>query len=245
MPLNEPGRLAGRSPACDDGCMYLCLFDVDGTLVNTGGAGQAAMEAALRREFGAGGAAHGVSAAGRTDRAIIRDLLAFYGLPVDETTIRRVAAAYLQELPEALRARSGQVLPGVVDLLKRLSAREDVLLGLLTGNFREGARLKLEHYAIAHHFSGGGFGDEHLHRDDVAREAWHEFRRRTDGRLSRHRVWVIGDTPSDVACGRAIGARVLAVATGIFGMDELSRSRPDLLLADFTSAESLLELLTG
>ena len=116
-------------------------------------------------------------------------------------------------------------------------------MGLLTGNFQVGAQLKLEFYKLDHHFEFGSFGDRHLDRNDVAREALKEARKRYDGTVDPDRVWVIGDTPADVRCGRAIGAQVIAVATGIYSLDELEATKPDCLFADFADPEPLLRLL--
>jgi phosphoglycolate phosphatase-like HAD superfamily hydrolase len=225
--------------------MHICFFDIDGTLLNTGGAGQAAVESALETEFGVSGPIDRISMAGRTDRAIALDVLAFYGIEEGPDVWQRFRAAYFRELPKSLARRDGLVLPGVVQLLELLSRREDVLVALLTGNFREGARLKLQHYGLHEHFEFGGFGDDHAHRDDVAREALHAARRYCNGviPLDLNRTWVIGDTPADVQCGRAIGAKVVAVATGSFTADELQPSRPDHLFDDFSDPGPFLALL--
>lgn len=224
--------------------MYVCLFDIDGTLLNTGGAGQAAMEAALAGEFAAGQPVDGIPTAGRTDRAIARDLFRHFGISHDEEALERFLCAYLRELPAHLASHDGSVLPGVPALLDELSARDDVLLGLLTGNFRQGAQLKLEYYGLLHHFRFGGYGDRHFDRNDVAREAMAELRRHYDGEVHLDRVWVIGDTPADVACARAIGARVVAVATGVYSAAELDASAPDHLLPDFSDPSPLLDALS-
>ncbi len=220
--------------------MNVLLFDIDGTLIDAGGAGQAAMEDALAEEFGVRGPVTGIHTAGRTDRAIAMDLFDFHKVEVNDTHWSRYTRSYFRLLPDSLRTRSGVVLPGVVALLDRLRQRDDVLLGLLTGNFAEGAQLKLAHYGLADHFQLGGFGDHHLDRDDVAREAFRAVRTRHP-ELEPHRVWVIGDTPSDVKCGRAIGAKVLAVGTGIFSVTELEPHRPDVLLPNLSEPESWLQ----
>lgn len=223
--------------------MHICLFDIDGTLLNTGGAGQAAMEAALRSEFGITWPAAGIPMAGRTDRAIMVDLLKHFGLSADAETWNAARAGYLHHLPRTLDDRAGSVLPGIVELLEALSARDDVSLGLLTGNFRDGARLKLEYYALHHHFEFGGYGDEHLHRDDVARQALDTANSHHNGPVELNRVWVIGDTPADIACARAIGANAVAVGTGLYPLEDLEAEKPDHLLADFADPEPLWSLL--
>ncbi len=225
--------------------MHVCLFDIDGTLLNTGGAGAAAMEAAIRQEFGSTRPVSGVPFAGRTDRAITADIFAFYGIDLTDAAREAFIAAYLRRLPAELDGRPGLILPGVAELLARLHGRDDVTLGLLTGNLLEGARTKLAYYGLAEHFdfAVGGFGDSHLDRDDVARAAWAAVRERhRPVDLSLERVWVIGDTPADVRCGRAIGAKVLAVATGHYARAELEAAAPDELADDFSDAESILSL---
>jgi phosphoglycolate phosphatase-like HAD superfamily hydrolase len=221
--------------------MHVCLFDIDGTLISSGGAGKAALEAALASEFGVGRISDELSLSGRTDRAILRDLFRLHVLDETPENVRRLSAAYLRHLPACLHRKRGQVLPGIVALLECLGDRDDLAVGLLTGNIRAGARVKLEHFGLFDHFAFGGFGDEHLDRDDVAREALAAVRQHCDGAVAPERVWVIGDTPLDVRCARAIGARAVAVATGWHDRDELAGCDPDLLLDDLADPAPLLE----
>lgn len=223
---------------------YVCLFDIDGTLLNTGGAGQRAMERALQSAFGLTNLDHDIPAAGRTDRAITSDLFAHHRLETTPAAWERFFSAYVRHLPETLAELDGRVLPGIAELLEALAARGDVALGLLTGNFAEGARLKLMHYRLEHHFRFGGYGDEHFDRDDVARAALAEACRFLDRDLSPEHLWVIGDTPSDVKCARAIGAHAVAVATGMFSYDELEATGPDHLFRDFGEPDELLARLS-
>ncbi len=222
--------------------MHFCFFDIDGTLLNTGGAGQAAMEDALASEFGITVPTEGVSTAGRTDRAITVELMQYHGLEDRDETWKRFLRAYLNCLPICLEKYDGQILPGVPSLLDALSDRNDVVIGLLTGNFEVGARLKLEYYDLQHHFEFGSFGDRHLDRNDVAREALDEAHKRYKGMVASDRLWVVGDTPADVRCGRAIDAQVVAVSTGMYSIDQLEAAEPDHLFADFSHPEPLLRL---
>ena len=224
--------------------MHVCLFDIDGTLLNTGGAGQAAMEAALQSEFKANRSVEGVYTVGRTDRAILDDLFAQHGIEHNETTWRRFLDAYLEHLPQYLAKLEGRVLPGIHTLLKLLTERDDVAVGLLTGNYRESARIKLEYYELFDHFEFGGFGDVQLKRDDVAREAMQEVQRHLNGSVPMERVWIIGDTPADVRCGRAVGVNVVAVGTGVFSREDLEPTPPDYYFDDFSNPQSLLSLLS-
>jgi phosphoglycolate phosphatase-like HAD superfamily hydrolase len=218
----------------------VCLFDIDGTLLSSGGAGKHAMYAAIASEFGVANLDDGVPFAGRTDRAIARDLLDRHGLENSDSNFRRFVRAYLGHLPHSLATHPGRVLPGVAELLTTLRQRGDVAVGLLTGNLRDGATSKLRHYAIDHFFSFGGFGDHHLDRDDVARDALAEVARHVRPSLARDRIWVLGDTPLDVRCARAIGAKILAVCTGLHRRAELASERPDILLDDLSDAAAIL-----
>lgn len=222
--------------------MHVCLFDIDGTLLSSGGAGKAAMEAALASEFGVPADSRGVPYSGRTDRAITQDLFRCHGIEATEDNWRRFLDAYLGHLPGCLGRHQGRVLPGIADLLERLAAKSHVMMGLLTGNVRDGARLKLGHYGIDHHFRFGGFGDHHFDRNDVACEALAEANRFLEAAIHPERFWVIGDTPLDIRCARHIGARIVAVATGWHPMEELAAAAPDLLLNDLSDPTPLLAL---
>jgi phosphoglycolate phosphatase-like HAD superfamily hydrolase len=220
--------------------MHVCLFDIDGTIMASGGAGKAALEEAFLAEFSPASLIDGIEFSGRTDRAIARDFFRVHDVAETPENWERLRTAYLRRLPASLAARQGRVLPGITALLDQLSDTGDVIVGLLTGNLRAGARIKLSHHGLADRFSFGAFGDEHFDRDSVAREAWESIRLRLSDRAMCDRVWVIGDTTLDVACARAIGARAVAVATGSHTYDELAAASPDLLFADLSDARELL-----
>lgn len=223
--------------------MHVCLFDIDGTLISTGGAGKAALEAAMASVFGVCQSMENVQLSGRTDRAIIRDILALHGIDETSAVRERLMAGYLGHLPFCLARIKGQVLPGIAAFLEQLAEQDEVAVGLLTGNVRAGARLKLGHYQLSHHFPFGGFGDHHHNRDDVAREALREIQHRFDGTVPANRIWVIGDTPHDVQCARCIGACVAAVATGWHSLENLKACGPDVALMDLSDPAPLLALL--
>jgi phosphoglycolate phosphatase len=223
----------------------VCLFDIDGTLLTTGGAGQLAMERALATVFGLDHIRGEILAAGRTDRAITTDLFREHRITASPEDWQRFQREYLRFLPLTMQELNGRVLPGIAALLAALSARSDIAIGLLTGNFRAGAAIKLRHFAIDHHFGFGGYGDDHHERDDVARVALSDAVRHLRREVNPGCVWVLGDTPSDVKCARAIGANAVAVATGMFDHAELEATRPDLLFHDFTDATRLLDRVCG
>jgi phosphoglycolate phosphatase-like HAD superfamily hydrolase len=210
------------------------LFDIDGTLLNSAGAGRAALERGLEDEFGVSGVIDRLTLSGRTDTAIISDLCALANVPSTPENRARIHAAYLRHLPDCLASHQGRTLPGVEALLEALLARQDAAVGLLTGNVLAGARLKLGHFDLWRHFAFGGYGDKHHDRDDVAREALAAALGHVGRPLEPARVWVIGDTPHDVRCARAIGARAVAVTTGWHSREQLAACAPDLLLDDLS-----------
>jgi phosphoglycolate phosphatase-like HAD superfamily hydrolase len=142
-----------------------------------------------------------------------------------------------------LAAHKGQVLPGIGALLDCLQQHGKVAVGLLTGNVRDGARLKLGHYGLYHHFAFGGFGDHYFSREEVAREALTAVRKHLQIHVESEQIWVIGDTPLDVRCARSIGARAVGVATGWHSLEVLAAEQPDLLLADLSDPSRLLALV--
>ena len=222
--------------------MIACLFDIDGTLLASGGAGKAALESAFTESFGIALRVQ-IPYAGRTDRAIGRDLLRLHDIDASLENWERLLASYLARLPASLNHHQGRVLPGILALLSVLQTRGDIALGLLTGNVRAGARVKLGHYGLYEHFAFGGFGDHHFDRDDVAREALAAAKLHLGEQMTPERIWVIGDTPLDVRCARAIGAKVVAVATGLHTVEQLKEAAPDLALSDLANPAPFLELL--
>jgi phosphoglycolate phosphatase-like HAD superfamily hydrolase len=221
--------------------MNILFFDIDGTLIDSGGAGKLAMETAMHTEFGMSAPTEGVPYAGRTDRAIIADLLRYHALEASAGNVERLLRSYLGHLPQCLTQRHGHALRGVRELLDALHGREDVVLAVLTGNVEAGAANKLAYFNLAHYFPWGGYADEWVERNDVA----HAARLRAERHLGhaideRITLWVIGDTPHDVTCGRAIGAKVVAVATGSHTVDQLQLSAPDHVVPDLTDTAALL-----
>jgi phosphoglycolate phosphatase-like HAD superfamily hydrolase len=223
--------------------MYVFLFDIDGTLISSGGAGKAAMESALQMEFGLAKIQHNVPFSGRTDLAIGMELLRVHGFAGTDHNWLRLRSTYLNHLPASLARHQGRILPGIASLLENLAGRQNAVSGLLTGNIREGAHLKLGHYKLFHYFSVGGYGDRHMDRNDVAHEALQAVQHRLGNRVTPDRIWIVGDTPLDIRCARAIRAKVAAVATGWHPLDELAAEKPDLLFPDLSNADALLRLI--
>ncbi len=223
------------------------FFDIDGTLLNTGGAGQRALEMALTDGFRVDFPFEGVLTAGRTDRGITDEIFQRYGLENSEQNRRRFREAYLSHLPAALSESPGRLLPFVRELLNQLVGESHITLSLLTGNYAEGAWIKLRHFQIDHFFQHGGFGDDHAERDDVARFALNTASDFVQRKLPGMDTLVIGDTPADIRCARAIEAKAIGVATGTFTAEELWPHDPDHVFEDFSDTTSttqrILELL--
>jgi phosphoglycolate phosphatase-like HAD superfamily hydrolase len=205
----------------------LVLFDIDGTLIRSGGAGEKAFARVAEAEFGVPNGTARLHFAGRTDPSIVRDFFQQYGLPVSPENFQRFFGRYIFYLDHLLHQIDGQVLPGVHRMLDELKAlAEPPVLGLLTGNVRLGAQLKLTRYQLWEHFQTGGFGDDHEDRNQIAMVARDRGNKLFGRDLRGEEVVVIGDTPRDIECARAIDARVLAVATGSYSFEQLREDSP-------------------
>jgi len=220
-------------------------FDIDGTLLRTDGAGRSALSAALLSVFGTTGPLDGYHFHGKTDPQIVLELMLAAGLP--DGTVRAkldsVWPVYLEVLERELdtRRRGGRIgpLPGVTELLAALEARDDVVLGLLTGNIEAGARLKLAAAGVRTAFAVGGYGSDSETRDGIARIAVERGGAAGDSAA----LVVVGDTPADVACARAVGASALAVATGRHTAAELKAAGADVVFADLRPTDRVLRYL--
>ena len=218
----------------------LLLFDIDGTILTTGGCGERALRLAVKDFFDAEDDLKEIEIAGRTDTSIARQLLRKYR--GNEEHALDVLAHYLRHLPKLLPTLPGRLLPGVKTLLEHLHQRDDVILALLTGNLRQGAEHKLSHYGVWHFFTFGAFADDHWDRNELGQFAFKRAKELGHVVLPE-RTYVIGDTPHDVACARACGAKAVAVATGGSSFEALVESKPDALLRDLSNLNASLEAL--
>ncbi len=219
------------------------LFDIDGTLLHSGGAGRRALVAALTAAGADREALDRISLAGKTDRQIVLSVLRASGFPAEELPgrLRSVLDSYLIHLAANLEKKPATPYPLVRELLRACRRRPDLELALLSGNIPQGARLKLGSAGLWGHFSWGVFGDHSEERADLAREA---YRRLASGNgcVDPRDIFVIGDTSADIACGRAIGATTVAVTTGFEPREKLQAAAPDHLLDGFGPLFSLWQL---
>jgi phosphoglycolate phosphatase-like HAD superfamily hydrolase len=221
----------------------LLLFDIDGTLIHSGGAGVHALKSAFKERFGVADDLHGIEIAGMTDSGIVVSILKKNDIPATNENVGAFLDSYVHFLSLELPRRKGKLLPGVLDLLEKLKSRPQLVLGLLTGNVSRGARLKLEHYGVWHFFEFGAFADDHQDRNRLGSFARARAKEKHGREFSPSQIDVIGDTPRDIACGKAIGARTIAVATGTWSREELAKYQPDFLIDDLSDVEGLIHTL--
>jgi phosphoglycolate phosphatase len=206
----------------------LVLFDIDGTLVHTGGAGKNAFARTLAAAFNAHDGIHKVSFAGRTDVSLVRELFGVHGIPATPENFQNFFDHYIFCLDHVMQHAGGDACDGARDFLRELLALPDAPLpGLLTGNIRLGAEIKLRRHGLWEIFETGGFADDHEERDQIAVAAHARGSRLLGKQLRGEEILVIGDTPFDIRCGKFIGAKVLAVATGGATLAELKLNQPD------------------
>ena len=221
----------------------LLLFDIDGTILTSGGAGETALRAGFQEAFGPEENLTSIEISGRTDSGIARQILAKHGLAVTEQNLRTFYESYLGHLERLLPLRSGRLLPGIQELLQALQQCPNVHLGLLTGNLERGARLKLQHYGISDVFKFGAYADDHHDRNELGAFALARARELHRIPFSGSQTFVIGDTPHDISCARACGAAALAVATGSFSIEALAAFGPGALFADLSDVPAVLHAL--
>jgi phosphoglycolate phosphatase len=236
----------------------LILFDIDGTLIVSGGAGARAMTRAFEQTWGLSDALRHVDVAGRTDNIIMADALRATDIVAEGEPLERFKRIYCDLLREELRSGAGAsgshgngtgngrpkcVLPGIAPLLDALSDRPDVSLALLTGNFPESAEIKLRHFDLWRYFEWGVYGNEATDRHDLLPIAIQRHLERGAPSIDPADVIIVGDTPHDVSCAHRGGAKAIAVATGNFTLDVLSGCRPDVLVQDLSDHTPFFALL--
>lgn len=223
----------------------LVLFDIDGTLIRTGGAGMKAFEETFAEVFGLPEATKTLHFAGRTDVSLVRECFIQHRIETSPANFARFFEEYPARLQRLLAELPGAVLPGIKPFLNALDAeKQRPVIGLLTGNIRRGAELKLRHLGLWDRFEMGAFADDHEDRNCIAAKAKERGETMIGRTLKGAEIVVIGDTPHDITCGKSIGAKVLAVATGSHKREELARQTPTWAVEQIGEL-SVAEVLNG
>jgi phosphoglycolate phosphatase-like HAD superfamily hydrolase len=217
----------------------LVLFDIDGTLVHTGGAGIKAFAKTFATEFKAPNGVEKISFAGRTDVNLVREFFGLHRIEATPGNFRRFFENYVFWLDQTVAQSNGGTCRGVQEFINDLRALPNPpMLGLLTGNVRLGAEIKLRRYNLWDAFEIGGFADDNEDRNQIAVAAFERGSRVLGRQLRGEEIVVVGDTPHDIRCGRYIGAKTLAVATGGAKFEELEKHQPDWVVEDLTQVEA-------
>ena len=229
--------------------MRLVLFDIDGTLLNSEGLGRASMRRALGSIFGSpGNPAYRYD--GKTDRQIVRDVMRLEGHSDEhiDSRMEKLIEIYLEGLRDGVESGKFNVHPleGVVELLDALEPREDVVLGLLTGNVETGARTKLTAAGIdPDRFRVNAFGSDHEHRPELPAIAQRRASEKLGLEIAGERMVVIGDTPADIACGRSLGAKAIGVASGHYTVEQLRAHDPYAVFPSLKNTQKVLEKIVN
>jgi len=219
----------------------LLLWDIDGTMLFTKGAGEEALRQTLKNRFGVLDDLGGIEMAGRTDTSIAKDICDRH--PTHNLQPNDLLDAYLEVLPECLGQKKGGVFPGVRELLQWSHEHSEVHNALLTGNIKRGAFIKLGHYGLANFFEFGAFGDDSPDRNCLGPVALKRARDILKRDFHIDYTWVIGDTPKDIACARALGCKVLAVATSRYPVAELEKHGADFCVANLSDYKAIIQRL--
>ncbi len=223
--------------------MKLLLFDIDGTLLLTNGAGTRAVNRAFENIYGISEAMTKIDAAGKTDPIILKEIFKNeLNRDYSHEEALELYKLYIPFLKEETGASETTVMPGIPKLLKNLSRREDMVLGVATGNIEQGAWIKLKSAGLDHHFKFGGFGSDSHIREHLIIKAQERALDHVDNGTDIQKTFVIGDTPYDINHGRAAGAVTVGVATGSYSRAELEEHSPDHLFDDLNNLEIVLEI---
>jgi phosphoglycolate phosphatase-like HAD superfamily hydrolase len=222
--------------------MRLILFDIDGTLIDSGGAGIRALDLAMKDLFAIENAFQGITMAGRTDTQIIRDGLNKHDLPADGT-MDSVIHSYLGYLSREMQNNRKHVKPGIYEILTELQKLSDLATGLLTGNLEKGARIKLEPFRLNEFFPSGAFGSDDEDRNNLLPIAVQRFEQLSQRRIAISECILVGDTPRDVECAHVHGAICIGVATGPYSYDALLQAGADHVVPDLTDPDAVLQFL--
>ncbi len=224
--------------------MWTVFFDIDCTLLRSGGSGLETIRQLMHERYDIDKLPD-IELHGRTDFGIWQELFEKLNIAFPDD-LSPMIDSYCTRLETEIGNFKGQLMPGVPDVLARLQPRDDIALGLLTGNAKRAAMIKVEHFGLAEYFQPfGGFGDQHPDRNDVAAQARQSAQEHLGDRFDPDKMWVVGDTIRDVECGQSIGAKVIAVATGNQTLEFLRESNPDLAVSDLTDGDLIEKTITG
>jgi len=222
--------------------MHLILFDIDGTLIDSGGAGVRSLDLALKELFSIDNAFYGISMAGKTDTQIIKERLTKHGI-LTNGTVDAVIKAYLNHLKREVNNDRKHLKPGIYEVLEALKDFLDLGLGLLTGNLEQGARIKLEPFKLNDYFLSGAFGSDDEDRNNLLPIAINRFEELFQRKIETDSCIIVGDTPRDVECAHIYGAMCIGVATGPYSCDALMEAGADYVVKDLSDQKTLLQFL--
>ena len=222
----------------------LVLFDIDGTLIDPGGAGRSSLGNTFNELFAIRDAFDGIRMAGKTDIQIIKEGLSKHGVSSDDRILPSILSVYLKNLKTEIMNKKKHINPGVVELLNTLKTMDGYWLGLITGNIERGARIKLAAFGLNDYFSVGAFGDDNENRNLLLPIVVEKFRRMTNISINYDDCIVIGDTPSDVQCSKPFGALSIAVSTGPYSYESLLETGADYVLRDLLYAMDIIRGFT-
>lgn len=221
----------------------LLLWDIDGTLMWGAGAGEQALVCAMKDTFDIDASLDGIDYSGRTDRHIAHMLIEAYELPLTEENERNFVEAYLNALQDELERRNAHACAGIAEIVEQAHAREQTMQGLLTGNMQRGARLKLSRVGLWEYFPFGAFADDSAVRNELGPHALRRAQEHSASPVAPQAIFVIGDTPHDIGCGKIIGAHTIAVATGKHSLKQLAKHEPSLLFDDFSDTKAFFQAI--
>jgi phosphoglycolate phosphatase len=223
--------------------MKLILFDLDGTILLSGGAGARAVNRACKKIHGIEDVMDRIMPDGKTDTAILREIFRAIEKDFSPDQVNGLFKEYLIFLKEEVaNSTEYRVMPGIPELIRALYERDNIIIGIATGNIEEAALIKLERSGLSHYFKFGGFGSDFENREELIRIAIERGEKFLNYEREFESVFVIGDTPLDVFHARAAGAKTVAVATGSYSVSDLERCNPDYLFENFSDFESVLRI---
>jgi phosphoglycolate phosphatase-like HAD superfamily hydrolase len=223
--------------------MQYILFDIDGTLIDSGGAGMLSLNLAFKEFFSVDDAFRAIRMAGKTDLQIVNEALRMHNIDSSNGNVPGFFASYVRHLEITIHDRKGHIKPGIRQALELLHVRDDIVLGLLTGNIETGAMIKLEAFGLAEFFEAGAFGENDPDRNKLLPIAVEKLREKKGIEIDYSQCIVIGDTPRDVECSKPYGAYAIAVATGPYSYDELSGTAADAVFHDLSDTDNFLHIL--